>query len=123
MSDPAVEAFLDAVEDDKRRNDSRDLLRIMETATGSAPSLWGSIVGFGTHHYRYESGREGDTVAVGFSPRKSALVVYGLDVAEREELGRVRFGKGCVYITSLSAVDTTVLSRLVAHAYTTRHNV
>lgn len=125
--DQATEAFLDAVEDENRRSDSRRLLDIMRDATGSAPVLWGSIVGFGKHHYRYESGREGDTVAVGFAPRKNALVVYGLaDDDQRSEgwnrLGRVRLGKGCVYITRLADIDTAVLSELIAHAYTTRHN-
>ncbi|WP_431795619.1 DUF1801 domain-containing protein [Microbacterium enclense] len=127
MSDDTVEQFVNAVEDEARRNDSRELVRMMRDATASAPALCGSIVGFGTHHYRYDSGREGDTMAVGFSPRKSALVVYGLqdDQQARErvqELGPVRLGKGCVYIKRLSDVDTGVLSELIASAYTSRHN-
>lgn len=89
--------------------------------------MWGSIVGFGRHHYRYDSGREGDTVAVGFSPRKSAFVLYGLIEGEPDQelttrLGKVQFGKGCVYIKRLSDVDTGVLAQMIETAYTARHN-
>ena len=96
----------------------------MTKATGATPMIWGtSIVGFGTHVYRYETGRTGVTVAVGFSPRKQALVLYGLLcgtewVAQLGSLGPHTLGKGCVYITSLATIDRTTLSEMVTTAYT-----
>lgn len=122
-----VEDFIATVEPARRRDDSRALLKVMRDATGASPVMWGSIVGFGRHHYRYESGREGDTVAVGFAARKSALALYGITLAPRpaeiERLGRVKLGKGCLYIADLSAVDTELLSRMTSDAYRERNNV
>lgn len=120
-SDPAE--FLRSVESDARRADAERLLAIMTDVTGEVPVMWGpSIIGFGSLHYRYASGHEGDSMKVGFSPRKSALTLYGLqghpgsaDLLER--LGPHTLGKGCVYLKKLDAVDGDVLRELIAHGF------
>lgn len=122
-----INEFINTVEDEKRRNDSRELIRIMQEATNSTPTLWGSIVRFGKHHYKYETGREGDTVAVGFSPRKNALALYGLldheeNLKEVSKLGKFKLGKGCLYINKLSDIDTSVLAEMIIQAYKHRNN-
>ena len=79
-TDADVDAFIDAVDNDRRREEARTVLALMREVTGEEPVMWGpSMVGFGTVHYRYESGREGDMFATGFSPRKTALTVYLAD--------------------------------------------
>jgi hypothetical protein len=111
-------AFVDALEP-ARRSDAKALITLMKNATGEKPKMWGpSIIGFGTHHYKYESGREGQTMLVGFSPRKSATVLYGLRGSKDAEtllakLGKHTTGKGCLYIKKLSDVDPTVLEELI----------
>jgi hypothetical protein len=98
----------------------------MQCATGQKPKMWGpSIIGFGSYHYVYDSGREGDICTVGFSPRKPATVLYGLmgfDGAEGvlAKLGKHTTGKGCVYLKKLSDVDAKVLESLVKKAYTAK---
>lgn len=90
--------------------------------------MWGtSIVGFGTYHYQYESGREGVSCVVGFSSRKSAITIYGLNAAPAHaelilKLGKHTAGKGCLYIHNLAEVNLKVLGRLVAGAATARHH-
>src|SRR5579864_9378634 len=75
----SVAAFIDALPDETKRADAKALVKLMQTATGEKPKMWGpSIVGFGSYHYKYESGREGDTPVVGFSPRRAANVLYGV---------------------------------------------
>jgi Domain of unknown function (DU1801) len=115
-----VDAFLDAVPDERRRADARTLCSLLAEVTGEPPVLWGtSIVGFGTYHYRYESGHEGDSALVGFSPRKTALVVYLVGGFEDrhgkllERLGPHKTGKGCLYLKRLADVDLDVLRELV----------
>jgi hypothetical protein len=126
--DAPVEQFLDSIEDERRRADAIELCSLLREATGSEPTMWGgSIVGFGNHHYVYDSGREGDTAAVGFSPRKTALTIYGLKFYDQgaeavEQLGSVTTGKGCVYVKDLSAIDKILLSRLAAEAFHERDN-
>ncbi len=121
----SVDDFLDAVPDETRRRDARALAELVGEVTGESPVMWGpSIVGFGTHHYRYESGREGDTAAVGFAPRAANLVLYLVgDAADRADLlarlGRHKTGKGCLYVPRLDAVDLEVLRELVARSYST----
>jgi Domain of unknown function (DU1801) len=126
MKSNMINDFLDTIVDEQRRNDSRTLIQMMQDATDSAPVLWGSIIGFGTHHYVYETGREGDTMAVGFAPRKNALVLYGVvdydhNLDGLSELGKHKLGEGCLYITKLSDVDTNVLKRMITSAYTVRN--
>lgn len=114
-----VSAFLDAVEDDAKRADAHRVSELMGSISGEPPVMWGSsIIGFGTYHYRYDSGREGDAPAVGFSPRKANLTLYitggfeeHADVLER--LGKHKLGKGCLYIKRLSDVDESALSDLI----------
>jgi hypothetical protein len=113
-----VNAFLDAIADDDARRDCRTLVRMMQQATKAEPKMWGSaIVGFGDHHYKYESGREGDWFKTGFSPRKNALTLYGLGVQSQpalmSKLGKFKTGKGCLYIKQLSDVDLGVLEKLI----------
>jgi len=118
----SVLAFLDACTDDRRRADARALAKLMQKATGNKPQMWGpSIVGFGSYHYTYESGREGDAPIVGFSPRKAASVLYGAigfpgAQALLAKLGVHNTGKGCLYIKKLSDVNMNVLEELVTRA-------
>jgi len=115
--DPAT--FIASVEHPTRRTDAEYLLGMMRRVTGCEPQMWGpSIVGFGRYHYRYESGREGDFMITGFSPRKANLVVYVLpgydDISDDlAELGKHKIGKSCLYINKLADVDLTVLERIV----------
>lgn len=114
----SVATFLDALPEGKRA-DSKILIKLMREATGEKPKMWGpSIIGFGSYHYKYESGREGDSLVVGFSPRKPATVLYGLLGSSDSEsllarLGKHTTGKGCLYIKKLSDVDLKVLAALI----------
>ena len=119
-NDGDVEAFLASVEDDGRRQDARDVLALMADVTGEEPRMWGdSIVGFGTYTYRYASGRTGEWMATGFSPRKQALTLYimsgfeGYD-AFMDRLGTYKTGKSCLYVKRLDDVDLEVLRALIA---------
>jgi hypothetical protein len=118
----SVLEFLDACTDETRRADAKALAKLMQKVTGNKPTMWGpSIVGFGSYHYTYESGREGDMPIVGFSPRKAANVLYGMigfDGAEAllATLGKHTTGKGCLYIKKLAEVDVKVLETLVEKA-------
>jgi hypothetical protein len=115
----SVAAYIAALPDEGRRADARALVKIMQGATGEKPKMWGpSIIGFGSYHYIYESGREGDMPIVGFSPRKAATVIYGMRASGEAEsllakLGKHTTGKGCVYIKRLTDVDQKVLSTLI----------
>jgi hypothetical protein len=121
-TDASVDTYLAAIADEARRKDCEALAKLMAGATKQPPKMWGSsIVGFGSYHYKYESGREGEICLVGFSSRKSDISVYGLGAAPSHEeliakLGRHKTGKGCLYIRSLSDIDLKVLQQLVADA-------
>lgn len=124
----SVEEFLNSIENETRQEDSRKLLELMKDATGAMPKMWGTIIGFGGHHYKYNTGREGDTVAVGFSPRKVALVLYGVvdydqNSDEVTQLGKYKLGKGCLYIKRLSDIDTRLLKKMIAKAFNLRNNI
>jgi hypothetical protein len=116
----SVGAFVDKIADPAKRADAKALVKLMQKATGEKPAMWGpSIVGFGSYHYVYESGREGDMPLVGFSPRKAATVLYvraGTPGTEAllAKLGKHTAGKGCVYVKKLADVDEAVLEKLVA---------
>lgn len=118
-NDGDVEAFLGAVENEKRREDSLAMLEFMKRITGEEPVMWGaSIVGFGSYHYKYASGREGDWPAAGFSPRKQALTLYIMSGFSRHDelmskLGTYTTGKSCLYIKKIEDVDMDVLEQLV----------
>ncbi|HEY0610306.1 MAG TPA: DUF1801 domain-containing protein [Chitinophaga sp.] len=112
----SVEAFLDTIPDESKRRDCHTALKLMREATGYPAKMWGpSIVGFGSYHYKYESGHEGDAPLSGFSPRKEAITFYlVLDNEELlQKLGKHKTGKGCLYIKKLEDVDTSVLKELV----------
>jgi hypothetical protein len=116
--------FLAAVTPAKRQRDAHTMLALMERVTGVEPMLWGTAIGFGSYHYRYESGREGDAAAASFAPRKAATVVYLMDGvgAHEHELGRLgphTTGVGCLYLKDLEQVDLKVLERIVATSWRT----
>jgi hypothetical protein len=118
-----VPSFLDAIPDERRRAEARRLADLMAEVTGESPVLWGtSIVGFGSRHYKYESGREGDTMAVGFAPRKAQSVLYLTgqmdDYADLlARLGPHTTGKGCLYLKRLDQADAAVLREIIARSY------
>jgi hypothetical protein len=118
----SVAAFVNAITEPARRTDAKALMDLMKRATGEKAKMWGTaIIGFGTLHYRYESGREGDTVLVGFSPRKPATVLYGVTGSKSAgtllaKLGKHTTGKGCLYIKKLTDVDQDVLEELIVRA-------
>lgn len=126
----SVSTFVDAIPEEARRSDAKALIKVFQKVTGEKPKLWGpSIIGFGTYQYRYESGREGDTLLAGFSPRKPACVLYGLAGADGadallKKLGKHTQGKGCVYIKKVADVDLSVLEQLIEKAVKARkaHN-
>ena len=119
----SVTAFLNKVQDKQLRDDCFKILDMMQTISNCEPVMWGSaIIGFGTYHYVYESGREGDMVVLGFSPRKQNISIYlmgGLKTVEDEltRLGKYKTGKGCLYIKSLSDVNAVVLKKVFAKAF------
>lgn len=118
-TDADIDTFLQSIPDDRKRQDSYAVLEMMQTATGTPPRLWGSnIIGFGSYHYTYASGRAGDWFVVGFSPRKQNLTLYlmgGLDQHADllARLGKHKLGKGCLYINRLQDVDQDVLRDLI----------
>jgi len=120
-----VEGFLKSVENEKRREDSFAVLDLMKEVTGEEPTMWGtSIVGFGTYHYKYASGREGDWMKVGFSPRKKNLTLYIMEGFSSydsllDKLGKYSTGKSCLYINKLEDVDQAVLKELVKQSVET----
>ena len=115
----SVESFLDKNTTGQARTDSDNLIKLMKKVTGLAPKMWGpSIIGFGSYHYKYESGREGDICITGFSPRKGNLSLYVLGGAPGQadllkKLGKHKAGKGCLYIKKLEDVDLKVLESMV----------
>src|SRR3954467_12560595 len=125
-SKASVAAFIGALPDAARRADAQALAKMMRAATGEKPIMWGSsIVGFGNFHYKYESGREGDTPLLAFSPRKAALVVYGATGFNGAEmllsrLGKHTAGKGCLYLKKLDDVDPLMLRKLLERAFAAR---
>ena len=120
----SVDDFLNAIEDEQKRNDSFALRDLMREVTGLEPRMWGSsIIGFGSYHYRYASGREGDTMLAGFSPRKQNLTIYNMGGVDPDDdllkkLGKHTTGKGCLYIKRLDDVDLPTLKRLIAASFT-----
>jgi hypothetical protein len=119
-TEASVETYFEAIAEEGRRKDCRALAKLMTKATGHPPKMWGSsIVGFGSYHYRYESGREGDSCLVGFSSRRGDISIHILAEFPGEEemlrmLGPHKRGKGCLYIRQLGDVDPKVLQKLIA---------
>lgn len=118
-NDAGVEEFLDGVANERKRQDSYAILELMQDVTGEEPAMWGtSIIGFGSYHYKYASGRENDWFLVGFSPRKQNLTLYimsGFDEYESllADLGKYKTGKSCLYINKLVDVDLSTLRELI----------
>ena len=114
--------FIAAVENPVRREEAEAVCAMMARITGEPPRMWGpSIIGFGSYHYKYDSGHEGTMCRLGFSPRKAQLVLYILTGAEGEEaqlarLGKHKTGKSCLYISKLADVDMAVLEEMVGEA-------
>lgn len=118
-TDLSVIDFVNAQKGETKRKDSFRLIELMSKVTKQEPKMWGkSIIGFGTYHYKYASGHEGDAPLVGFSPRAAALTLYLSDIEREgflEKLGKHKASKGCVYIAKLEDVDLTVLEKMIRH--------
>lgn len=117
----SVESHIAAVANEEQRNDAQTLIALMRRVTKQEPRMWGpSIVGFGSYHYKYASGHEGDSALTGFAARGSELVVYIADFEGRgvllAKLGKHKIGKVCVYIRRLANIDLKVLETLVARS-------
>jgi hypothetical protein len=118
QTDASVKKFIEAVPDEQKRKDAFAILEMMQRATKLEPKMWGpSIIGFGSVHYKYESGHEGDMCLMGFSPRKQSISLYlpGGQTAylkELHQLGKHKTGKGCLYINKLADVDGAVLNKM-----------
>jgi hypothetical protein len=118
----SAEAFLNRIENDKKRQDAFEVLQMMQDITGKAPVMWGdSIIGFDQYHYKYASGREGDFLIVGFSPRKTALTLYLSSGFERYDelmpkLGKYKTGKSCLYVKKLEDINREVLAELITQS-------
>lgn len=114
----SVAEFIAGATPEKRRRDAQTMVELMRDITGREPELWGTIIGFGSCHYRYPTGTEGDVPIAAFSPRRQATTVYLLDAgshaAELAELGPHETGAGCLYLKDLEKVDLTVLRRMIA---------
>jgi hypothetical protein len=123
-TDASVEDFLNAVEDERKRKDSFVILDLMREVTGEEPAMWGpSIIGFGSYHYKYASGREGEWFLVGFAPRKRNLTLYimsGFDNYDAllADLGKYKTGKSCLYVNKLEDIDLDTLRELVKQSVT-----
>ena len=121
-NDSSVLEFLNNVENEKRKTDAFAMLKIMKKLTKEEPKMWGpSLVGFGSYHYKYESGREGDFFLTGFSPRKQSLTLYIMNGFERynelmSQLGKYKTGKSCLYINKLEDVDLKILENLIVES-------
>jgi len=115
----SVTDFLQAVPDERKRDDSFAILELMKEVTGQEPKMWGdSIIGFGNYHYKYATGREGDWFLTGFSPRKQNLTLYimsGFDEYDEllKKLGKYKTGKACLYINKLADVEISVIKELI----------
>ena len=116
-------AFLNSVENEKKREDSFAILELMKQVTGMQPKMWGdSIIGFGSYHYKYVSGREGDMPLTGFSPRKQSITLYimsGFDEYDSllGKLGKHKVGKSCLYVNKLEDIDQGTLKELVKQSF------
>jgi hypothetical protein len=115
----SVKDFLNSVEDNKKREDAFKVLEMMKEATGLEPQMWGSsIVGFGSYHYKYASGQEGDWPMTGFSPRKTSLTLYIMSgfndyKKDMDKLGKYKTGASCLYIKKLEDVDIDLLKKII----------
>ncbi len=120
-TEQSVSAFINSVKDEIKRKDCFELIEILKKQTKLEPKMWGpSIIGFGSHHYKYESGREGDSPNIAFSPRASSIAIYlSGNFAERETLlakfGKHKSDKGCVHIKTLTDIDKDILKKMIVN--------
>lgn len=118
----SVTDHLNAIEDEGRRKDCKEVAKMMKAVTGEPARMWGpSIVGFGSYHYKYDSGREGDFLITGFSSRKGSLTLYIMPGFGRydslmKKLGKYKTGKSCLYVKSLADIDRDVLVELITES-------
>lgn len=118
----SVDKFIGSIKDEKIRNDCFRIIKIMESVTKEPPKMWGaSIVGFGTYHYKYKSGHEGDFFLTGFSPRKQNLTLYIMSGFSKysellEKLGKHKTGKSCLYIKSLDDININNLKKMISES-------
>jgi len=123
VNDASVEEFLNKIEGEQKRQDSLEIVKIMRQVTKEEPKMWGpAIIGFGSSHYKYESGREGDMPQLAFSPRKQNITLYigvgeNSDTPLLKKLGRYKTSKACLYIKKLADVDRNVLQELIADSF------
>ena len=129
VNEASVEGFLNSVADEQARKDCFEILKMMKQVTKEEPKMWGaSIVGFGSYHYKGASGREGDWMLTGFSPRKQNLTLYimgGFNLHKDllKKLGKYKTSVGCLYIKKLDDVDRKILKELVAESVRTMKNL
>jgi hypothetical protein len=122
----SVDSYFSTIKDESRRNDCEALSKLMSKVTKEKPKMWGtSIVGFGTYHYKYESGREGESPVAGFSSRKGDITLYLASGYPKQEelfskLGKYKTGKGCLYIRKLSDVDLKTLEQIIVESFAER---
>jgi hypothetical protein len=120
----SVDDFINTIKDETKRKDSFTLIQLIKNQTGFEPKLWGSsIVGFGSHHYKYDSGREGDSPNVAFSPRASSIAIYLSGSFKDREILLEKFGKhktdkGCVHINTLADIDHDILKQMITNHLT-----
>ncbi|MEO8236687.1 MAG: DUF1801 domain-containing protein [Flavobacterium sp.] len=118
-TESSVTDFINTVEDTTKRNDSFELVKLMQEQTGFEPKMWGpNIIGFGNYHYKYASGHEGDAPLVGFSPGKDAISLYLYTSFENKEallskFGKHKAGKGCIYIKKIADIDVEILKNMI----------
>ncbi|NPD44023.1 MULTISPECIES: DUF1801 domain-containing protein [unclassified Lentimicrobium] len=123
LNDKDVIAFLEKIEDEKKRSDSFELLDLFTKITMAEPKMWGeNIIGFGSYHYKYESGQEGQWFKIGFSPRKAKFSLYvmsGFDYLKPylDQLGKHKIGKSCLYVNKLADIDKNILENLVLESF------
>ena len=109
-----ITEFIQKVDNEVKRKDSFQLVEIFKTISGFEPKMWGpTIIGFGNYHFKYESGHEGDCPIAGFSPRKDAIVLYIAEFENREQLGKHKLGKVCVYVKKIEDINVSVLEELI----------
>jgi Domain of unknown function (DU1801) len=127
INEASVEGFLSKVEDEQKRKDCFEIVKIMKQVTKEEPKMWGpAIIGFGSYHYKYESRREGDMPQIAFSPRKQNITLYigvgdSSDNPLLKKLGKYTTSKGCLYIKELANVDRSVLQELIADSFERAH--
>lgn len=126
-TDEHVDTYINHIADKAKSNDTVELIRLMQKQTGFPPKMWGtSIVGFGTYHYKYDSGREGDAPVAALSARANAITLYLADFEGRDQLlkklGKHKTGKGCIYVQKLTDINTEVLQNIISQSVAHRKN-